>query len=489
MAQVEHLPLLMQYETLQQLKEVKKTNNRRQWTSFGRHDQEGYSNLQIQNYLKNTQINSHIERVRSQLAGTHVLTTDDGRTVPAKRIISDASTEYVLYRTAQGDDEAAAEKTKVERGAQAYLSRLGDESLVDREGSCVGSGTHTISMRKTAVAAVNGGKGAKEESQTEEESEEWESDAPPAAAAGREQEGAALGVFQAVFESLPPPDADSDSEIFMPNAAAPPQEAEPAPQETGGSESDEMEEVVVERERGEASADEATRTSPQGRTTGSPPGRTTVLPQGRTVISPQGGLQGRPGASASPKDGEVSRSAAKAKGTPRASSSGGRGRVRWGLDEDEALARRLQAQENGRLRASGAHLGSDDVEVMVVDAPASPAVDPYSLPEHIQLEIALKQSLNPAGGSLNADEDELSDEVQMTLAVQVSLTCTEPRAGDSLTGLVARAGVSRRAGMQRWELVSRGRLIVEARRAECARPRPKRLVVEQECGLGQAEAA
>ena len=47
------------------------------------------------------------------------MTTEDGRNVPAKRIISDADKEYVLYRTAEGDKELAEKKEKEEGKAAA----------------------------------------------------------------------------------------------------------------------------------------------------------------------------------------------------------------------------------------------------------------------------------------------------------------------------------------------------------------------------------
>jgi hypothetical protein len=47
------------------------------------------------------------------------MTTEDGRNVPAKRIISDADKEYVLYRTAEGDKEVEEKKAKDEGKAAA----------------------------------------------------------------------------------------------------------------------------------------------------------------------------------------------------------------------------------------------------------------------------------------------------------------------------------------------------------------------------------
>jgi hypothetical protein len=47
------------------------------------------------------------------------MTTEDGRNVPAKRIISDADKEYVLYRTAEGDKEVEERKAKDEGKAAA----------------------------------------------------------------------------------------------------------------------------------------------------------------------------------------------------------------------------------------------------------------------------------------------------------------------------------------------------------------------------------
>eukprot|EP00960_Hanusia_phi_P074581 768271-Hanusia_phi.AAC.3 len=100
--QISSLPLLMQYETLQQLKDERRATNRSVFAAV-RDTPEAYSSLQIQvrklqfdrieasishfylcNYLKTTSINSHIESVRAHLAGSHVMVTEDGQKVPAK---------------------------------------------------------------------------------------------------------------------------------------------------------------------------------------------------------------------------------------------------------------------------------------------------------------------------------------------------------------------------------------------------------------------
>jgi hypothetical protein len=44
-------------------------------------------------------INSHIEVVRKGLAGSNTVVRDDGSTIPAKRIVSDNTLEYILYQT------------------------------------------------------------------------------------------------------------------------------------------------------------------------------------------------------------------------------------------------------------------------------------------------------------------------------------------------------------------------------------------------------
>ncbi len=178
--QIAHLPPLMQYETLQELKENNRYTNRSVFAAV-KDQPADYSALQIRNYLKTQAINSHIEAVRKGLAGSNVVLRQDGTSIPTKRIVSDNTAEYILYQPDEAstggdvanendadEDDRAGKGLRRPGGAKILGDTTGDTTVpydfrtVFERRSAKGSTiiNHTLSMRRNSMIAQQREQGA-----------------------------------------------------------------------------------------------------------------------------------------------------------------------------------------------------------------------------------------------------------------------------------------------------------------------------------------